>query len=981
MATGIRTRLRPVNRRTGLRQSILSVLDTRASSQDFGDAGLLMLGIGLFGTLYNHLPPFAHVLGAGHFFHLSGPDRSTVLVDNLHDPASISGLERVFSELTGHPVQVASQAGPSWWQFLLLAFSILIVYRAGAWLLRHPASWENTPPQLGIPVGAGLLALGLGSLLTDQLGLFCWLTFGLGCLALFADLELGSKVHSRLFGGLALLRLGLWGAVLQVGWDGPQWVTPAGVAVGGLMLWSTRASGQSPVRRWVQAELYGLVWLWVAQGPHEGPLLVFLSGVAFLGLSALLRRRRLGVTTKVGCLFRSLSRIAALVGLACLPAAGWGYHQGLLPHPLWGALPLLLLMVTGSPWRATGLRQRKVALPDSLTRSQAVAVCLMTLPPEASADLFRRMGPELVQQLTLEISKLPQICPRLRHQVVEGVFGCDGLEAFERLVTKHPDLAVATLLDLMAESPYAAGTGSQPGLGPVKQKHLLLGLGLVLALVVQGSWNEPSSGGPEARAMVGHRARVLASDHYLVVTGVGLTSQQWDDLTRTLPRQPGQLLLSVPLEQGAAEQVGWAVLILGLLYTLCQWFHPQPEVTGSRVAACWLGGFGLCALTGILWLPPAPFLLAGLAALGVAATTPQAAPSASPVRSVRVTLLNEPAPPAAPPEPAPQPEPKPVKVERAADLLHVDEVTVEVGRGLLSLVDPRAGARLLERVRSIRATLAQELGIIVPGVRFRDDLLLPAKNLRLSLFGQEVGQIQLEPDLLLAILPLHVPDLEGRPTTDPLFGLDALWIERDKQGMAERLGIPTQDAVSVAGTYLIESIRARADQLLTLDVVEALLTELAKTDPVVVTMARLRLDLLELQQILRELLAERVSIRPLALILDHLLQMPEGLLVEAAVARLRVALASQITVSLAVAGKLRLLDLTGLVVDDQLLGQIREQFHQLELRGLLVDPEDRRRVRGALAGIPVLASNELVASLVELDLVSADQLEGFEIED
>ncbi|MGE0495947.1 MAG: hypothetical protein AB7S38_42470, partial [Vulcanimicrobiota bacterium] len=73
--------------------------------------------------------------------------------------------------------------------------------------------------------------------------------------------------------------------------------------------------------------------------------------------------------------------------------------------------------------------------------------------------------------------------------------------------------------------------------------------------------------------------------------------------------------------------------------------------------------------------------------------------------------------------------------------------------------------------------------------------------------------------------------------------------------------------------------------------------------------------------------------------------------------------------------------LTGLVVDEQLLGQIREQFHQLELRGLLVDPEDRLRVRQALGDIPVLASNELVASLVEIDLVSADQLEGFELED
>ncbi|MGE0495331.1 MAG: FHIPEP family type III secretion protein, partial [Vulcanimicrobiota bacterium] len=976
MATGIQTRMRSVNRRTstGLRQSILSVLDTRASSHDFGDACLLMLGIGLFGTLYNHLPPFAHLLGAGHFFQLSGADRSTVLVDHLHDPASISGLERVFSELTGHPVQVASQAGPFWWQFLLLTFSILMVYRAGAWLMRHPASWENPPPQLAARVGAGLLALGVGTLLTPQLGLLCWLLFGLGCLALFADLGLGSKTHSRLFGGLALLRLSLWGAVFQVGWDGPHWVTPAALTVGGLMLWLTRATGQSPIHRWVQVELYGLVWLWVAQGPHEGPLLVFLSGVAFLGLSALLRRRRLGVTTKVGCLLRSLSRIASLVGVACLPAAAWGYHHGLLPHPLWGALPLLLLMVSGSPWRATGLRQRKVALPDSLTGSQAAAVCLMSLPPEVSADLFRRMGPELVYQVTIEISKLPQICPRLRHQVVECVFGCDGLDALERLATKHPDLATDRLVDLVTDS---GRVGSQPGLGPVKQKHLLLGLGLVLALIAQGGWNEPSFGGPEARAMVGYRARVLASDHYLVVTGVGLTSQQWDDLTRTLPRQPGQLLLSVPLEQGAAEQVGWAVLILGLLYTLCQWFHPQPEVAGSRVAACLLGGFGLCALTGIFWLPPAPFLLAGLAALGVAATTPQAVPSAPPVRSVRVTLLNEPAPP----EPAPLPEPKPVKVARAADLLHVDEVTVEVGRGLLSLVDPKEGARLLERVRSIRATLAQELGIVVPGVRFRDDLLLPAKNMRLSLFGQEVGQIQLELDLLLAILPLHVPDLEGLPTTDPLFGLDALWIERDRQGMAERLGVPTQDAVSVAGTYLIESIRARADRLLTLDMVEALLTELAKTDPVVVTMARLRLDVLELQQILRGLLAERVSIRPLALILDQLLQMPEGLLVEAAVARLRVALASQITVSLAVAGKLRLLDLTGLVVDEQLLGQIREQFHQLELRGLLVDPEDRLRVRQALGDLPVLASNDLVASLVEIDLVSADQLEGFERED
>ncbi|MCA9794732.1 MAG: FHIPEP family type III secretion protein, partial [Candidatus Eremiobacteraeota bacterium] len=671
-----------------------------------------MLGVGLFATLYNHLPPFARLLGAGHFFELSGSDRSTVLVDNLHDPASIGGLERAFSELAGHSVQVASQTGPAWWQLLPLSLSILLVYRACAWLGRHPSRLAEVPRQGGL-IGAGALAVGAGSLLANHFWPLCWLVLGLTCVTLFASLD--PVVRGRLLAGMALLRLLLWGALAGVAWGGPQWVTPAALAVGGVMLWLTRPADHQidrPIHVWVQGELYALVWLALLQGPREGPLLLFLSGVAFLGLSSLLRHRRLGVSTRAGCLMRSLSRIAALVGLACLPVAWWGYHQGLAPHPLWGALPLLLLVVIGSPWRATTVREKEIVLPDSLTPLQAVAVCLMSLPPESSARLFQAMAPERVQRITLEIAKMPMIGPGLRLQVIQAVSGCCSCHAFERLAANRPELAAEMLVALMNKALQPCTARSAPGLGPVRQKHLLLGLGLVLTLVAQGGWGDLPAAGQQARAMVGYRARVLSSDHYLVVTGMGLTSRQWDELTRTLPREPGQFLVAVPLEQGPSEQFGWAVLILGLLYSLCQWFHPRPEVTGSRVAAALLGGFGLCALTGILWLPTAPFLLGFVAALAAATRVPEAVQAPpEPRPKIEVTLIRHPLPPSASPKSEPKVEPKPDRSpsERMVNLLHTDQVTLEVGRGLLSLVDPREGARLLERVQSIRATLAQEL--------------------------------------------------------------------------------------------------------------------------------------------------------------------------------------------------------------------------------------------------------------------------------
>ncbi len=212
------------------------------------------------------------------------------------------------------------------------------------------------------------------------------------------------------------------------------------------------------------------------------------------------------------------------------------------------------------------------------------------------------------------------------------------------------------------------------------------------------------------------------------------------------------------------------------------------------------------------------------------------------------------------------------KPESVVQLMQVDAISLEVGRGLLSLVDPREGAKLLERVTSIRRHVAMELGIVVPGVRFRDNLQLKPNTYVIKIKEIEVAQGEVQVNQFLAIGPEDkLKNLRGIKTVDPTYGMPGVWISPEQRGDAERYGCMIFDPVSVVATQLTEVVRSHAAELLGRQEVQALIDTIKKTHPAVVKeLIPDALQLGEVQKVLQNLVKERVSIRDLVSILETL---------------------------------------------------------------------------------------------------------------
>jgi len=210
--------------------------------------------------------------------------------------------------------------------------------------------------------------------------------------------------------------------------------------------------------------------------------------------------------------------------------------------------------------------------------------------------------------------------------------------------------------------------------------------------------------------------------------------------------------------------------------------------------------------------------------------------------------------------------------ESVVSLMQVDTLSVEVGRSLLPLVDPNQGAKLLERVGSIRKHIAMEMGIIVPGVRFRDNLQLRPNAYTIKIKDVEVAQGEVMMNQFLAIGPeSQLKNLQGTKVTDPTYGMPGVWIPADQRGEAERLGCMIFDAVSVVATQITEVVRTHGADLLGRQETQALIDTVKKTHPAVVKdVVPEQISLVEVQKVLQNLVRERVSIRDLVTILETL---------------------------------------------------------------------------------------------------------------
>ena len=211
--------------------------------------------------------------------------------------------------------------------------------------------------------------------------------------------------------------------------------------------------------------------------------------------------------------------------------------------------------------------------------------------------------------------------------------------------------------------------------------------------------------------------------------------------------------------------------------------------------------------------------------------------------------------------------------DSAEDLLKLDELSLEVGYSLVSLVDQNQGGQLLARVKALRQNLAQQLGCIVPPVHITDNVRLKPREYVVSLRGVEVARWEMHQDYLMAISSEGSPrPLPGVPTKEPAFGVAAVWIPPALQNQALASGYAVVDQTSVLATHLAEIVKQHAYELLNRQEVKRLLDRLAESHPKLVEeLVPKILSLGEVQKVLQQLLREQVSIRDLPTILETLL--------------------------------------------------------------------------------------------------------------
>lgn len=206
------------------------------------------------------------------------------------------------------------------------------------------------------------------------------------------------------------------------------------------------------------------------------------------------------------------------------------------------------------------------------------------------------------------------------------------------------------------------------------------------------------------------------------------------------------------------------------------------------------------------------------------------------------------------------------------DVQPVDVIGLEVGYRLIPMVDKEQGGELLERVKGVRKKLSQDFGFLIPPVHIRDNLELPPNTYRLSLMGVACGEANIHPNMELAINPGQVfGSIDGEATTDPAFGLEAVWIMESQREHAQALGYTVVDSATVLATHLSQILTNSASQLLGHEEVQNLLEMLSQTTPKLVEgFVPEQLSLGVVVKVLQNLLHEGIPIRDVRTIVQTL---------------------------------------------------------------------------------------------------------------
>ena len=212
----------------------------------------------------------------------------------------------------------------------------------------------------------------------------------------------------------------------------------------------------------------------------------------------------------------------------------------------------------------------------------------------------------------------------------------------------------------------------------------------------------------------------------------------------------------------------------------------------------------------------------------------------------------------------------PVADEPISTALQIDQIRLELGYGLLALINSPKGARLTDQIKALRRQVASEMGYIMPAVRIQDNLQLPANTYVVRIKEMEAGRGELRPNMLLVMDPRGEPiSLVGEATTEPTFGLPAMWIAESNREEALFRGYTVVDPPTVITTHLTEVVKDNMPDLLSYAETQKLLNEIDKeSQKLVADVIPGQVTVNGLQRILQNLLAERVSIRDLPTILE-----------------------------------------------------------------------------------------------------------------
>lgn len=210
--------------------------------------------------------------------------------------------------------------------------------------------------------------------------------------------------------------------------------------------------------------------------------------------------------------------------------------------------------------------------------------------------------------------------------------------------------------------------------------------------------------------------------------------------------------------------------------------------------------------------------------------------------------------------------------EDVSSLINVEPIEVEIGYGLIPLADESSGGDLLERIVSVRRQCAIDMGILVQPIRIRDNLQLNPNQYSIKIKGNVVAVYDLMPTMLMCMNPMGMSvDIEGIQTKEPTFGLDALWISKDKAEEAELYGLTVVDPTTILVTHLLEIIKAKSHELLGRQEVKAIIDATKERYSAVVE--ELIPDLMtlgEVQKVFQSLLREKIPIKDRVTILETL---------------------------------------------------------------------------------------------------------------